>query len=101
MPSDSEDELDVAWEILRYFAHNPEAADTVEGVARWRLLDERIRSSVEQVTRAMKWLAAQGLLVKEELPGSRTAFRLNQEAKPRIEDLLKQDKTRPKKQKKH
>lgn len=97
MPSDSEDELDIAREILRYFTHHPEAVDTVEGVARWRLLDERIRRSVEQVTRAMKWLAAQGLLVKEELPGSRTAFRLNQAEKPRIESLLKQEAARRKK----
>lgn len=94
MPSDPDETFDVAWMILRYFARNPDAADTVEGVARWRLLDERIRSCIEQVTRAMKWLSAQGLLLQDELPGSRSTFRLNKQAKQRIESLLQQEEWR-------
>lgn len=94
MPSDPEADFDVAWKILRYFAHNPDASDTVEGVARWRLLDERIRSSIEQVSRAMKWLSAQGLLLRDELPGSRSTFRLNKDAKQRIETLLQREESR-------
>jgi hypothetical protein len=64
-------------QVLSYFMRNPKAADTLEGVARWRLLEEQIQNSIAQTEAALEWLVAQGLL--EELPprGSRRLFRLN------------------------
>jgi hypothetical protein len=100
LSKDPESDLDVARDVLRYFVRNPEAADTVEGVARWRLLDERVYCSLQQVTRAMAWLVAQGLLVEDQLPSSRTAFRLNQTALKQIERLLQQEEPRRKSRKK-
>jgi len=94
LSKDPESDLDVARDVLRYFVRNPEAADTVEGVARWRLLDEKIYRDLEQVTRAMAWLVAQGLLVEDHLPFSRTAFRLNKTTQKRIERLLQQERPR-------
>jgi len=86
-PQDPEDDLAVARDILRYFLRNPEAADTVEGVARWRLVDEQIYRSLGRVNRAMAWLVSQGLLVKEEVANS-TIFHLNQNALRKIERFL-------------
>ena len=100
MSKDPEGDLDVARDVLRYFVRNPEAADTVEGVARWRLLDEKIYRSLQQVARAMAWLVAQGLLVEDHLPSSRTAFRLNKTALKQIERLLQQERPQRKSRKK-
>lgn len=95
-----DDDLKVARDVLRYFVRNPEAADTIEGVARWRLLDEKIHSNLLEVTRAMTWLAAQGLLVEDRLPSTRTAFRLNKQAMQKIQGLLQEEKPRRKSKKK-
>jgi hypothetical protein len=99
LPKDPQDDLDVAREVVRYFVRNPEAADTVEGVARWRLLDETVYRSVEQVARVVAWLVAEGLLVEDRLPSSRAAFRLNETARKRIDRFLdeKPRRTRGKK----
>jgi hypothetical protein len=67
----------IASEVLRYFRRSPRAADTLEGIARWRLLEERIRSCVEEVDHALSWLVAAGLLLKHVAPGSAPLFSLN------------------------
>ena len=38
----------IAKEILSYFLRNPQAADNLEGVARWRLLEQTVHRSVEE-----------------------------------------------------
>ena len=81
-------DYDVARDILRYFVRNPRAADTVEGVARWRLLDEKIHSNLEQVTRAIGWLVSRKLLVSESSPPSTSIFHLNQQAEKKIQNFL-------------
>lgn len=73
-------ELDprVARQILSYFVCNRKAVDTLEGVARWRLLEEQVSRSVRQTEAALDWLVEQGFL--EEVSPSPTKvslFRLN------------------------
>jgi hypothetical protein len=63
--------------VLSYFVRYPEAADTLEGVARWRLLDELARRTVEETASAVKWLVAQGLLTESMPPGSAPVYALN------------------------
>src|SRR5215472_5397679 len=73
---------DVDWtivrDVLRYFTRNPMAADTIEGVTRWRLLDERIERNIAQVSQAIEWLVSRGFLVREFASPSTSIFRLNQ-----------------------
>ena len=66
-----------AKEILSYFVRNPRAADSVEGVARWRLLDQAIHRSVEETHQALAWLVAEGFLCEATPAGSGTIFTLN------------------------
>ena len=47
---------DMAREILNYFVRNPHAADTLEGVARWRLMDEMIRRKLDETEAALECL---------------------------------------------
>ncbi|HUP10205.1 MAG TPA: hypothetical protein VMU47_23840 [Caldimonas sp.] len=77
-----------AKEILRYFLRNPGAADTLEGVARWRLMDERIHGTVEETDQALAWLVAEGLLLKESRDGLDPTFCLSPEQGDRARLLL-------------
>src|SRR5262249_56056921 len=50
-------ELDetVVRQILAYFVRSRRVADTLEGIARWRLLEERVRLSVRQTQAALNF----------------------------------------------
>jgi hypothetical protein len=70
---------EMAREILRYFVRNPQATDSLEGVARWRLMDELIRRKLDETAAALEWLVAQGYLRSSISPGGTATFRLNAE----------------------
>jgi hypothetical protein len=78
----------VSKEILSYFLRNPHAADDLEGVARWRLLNERIDRSVEETRSALEWLVQQGFLVKAARPSTTTMYRLNRQESTRARSFL-------------
>ena len=69
-------ETNVARQILAYFLRNPCAADSAEGVARWRVMDE-VRHSVRETFVALKWLVAKGYLQESSSRSSGTIFRLH------------------------
>lgn len=60
---------EIARQILGYFLRNPQAADSLEGIARWRLLEEHIHRSLQQTDAALTWLVSRGYL-QEMQPGS-------------------------------
>jgi hypothetical protein len=68
---------EMARQILNYFVRNPQAADTLEGVARWRLMDEVIWRRLDETEAALDWLVAQGYLTTSISPGGTATFRLN------------------------
>jgi hypothetical protein len=70
-------ERDVAKQILAYFLRNPRAADSAEGVARWRVRDERVRHSVRETFVALKWLVAKGYLEETSSRAAGSIFQLN------------------------
>lgn len=67
----------LALEIFRYFCRNPQACDDVEGVARWRLADEKIYETLQTTEKALEWLVSRGLLVKESKPWCGDMYRMN------------------------
>ena len=72
-------EQSVAKEVLAYFLRHPQAAD-VEDVARWRLQQETIHHTVEEVSAALTWLQEEKqFLLKAEAAGIRPMFKLNPE----------------------
>jgi len=75
--------------ILRYFVRNPEAADTYEGIARWRLLEEAIHQSTEETREALSWLVLKGFLQETEIAGRTPIFRLNSGKRKEAEDFLR------------
>ena len=68
---------EIAEQILAYFLRHRDAADTIEGIARWRLLEERVHRNVDETQEAIKWLVAERLLVEESMRGAQSVFRLN------------------------
>jgi hypothetical protein len=64
-------------QILSYFVRNPNAADSLEGITRWRLLEEQIHRSLQETEVALTLLVEQGFLVEIKNVGSRPIFRLN------------------------
>ncbi len=78
----------VAGDILRYFLRNPNTADNLEGMARWRLLSEAVQRSVQETSQVLEWLVRRGLLLKFDTGGSGPVFRLNLERRAEAEALL-------------
>jgi hypothetical protein len=78
----------IAKEILGYFLRRPHAADTLEGIARWRLLDERIHRRVDEIDQALAWLVEEGFLFQESAPGSQPIFSLNDAKAAEADDFL-------------
>lgn len=76
-------EDDLAKQVLAYFVHNPSAADNAEGIARWRIMDEKIRFTVAETFAVLRWLVAEGYLDEVSTRGAGRIFRLKTE---RIDD---------------
>jgi len=75
-------------EVLEYFLRHPQAADTLEGVARWRLQAEAIERTVAETDAALRWLVQQGFLCEHRKPGSAPIFALDNSRKSEAEGLL-------------
>lgn len=82
-------------EILAYFLRNAEAADSLEGIVRWRLLEEVIHRSVLETQTALDWLVKKDLLVAIDRPSTGRIFRLNTERRTQAELLLKKYRAKP------
>jgi hypothetical protein len=67
----------VAKDILRYFLRNPEAVESLMGIAKWRLMQEQIRRTVEETQLALTWLVAEGYMKEETHLGTDRLFQLN------------------------
>lgn len=83
----------LAREILSYFLRNTEAADDLQGIAGWRLLEEAIYHRVEDTALALKWLVAEGFLREDATPTSGTVFRLERSSHQRAEHFLDRKNT--------
>jgi hypothetical protein len=68
---------EIARAVLSYFLRNPEAADSVEGIARWRLLDEFVDYQVRATAAAIARLVELGYLLQESGVGVEPLYRLN------------------------
>jgi hypothetical protein len=66
-----------ARKILAYFFRNPSAVDTLEGIARWRLLEEEIHRRVVEIRRALEWLVGRGFLIETTRTSTDRLYRLN------------------------
>ncbi len=77
--------------ILRYLLRHPDARDSVEGIAQWWLLAQRVEDEVENVKEALDLLIQEGLVEVEGAGGAspRRIYRLNLRNKKAIESFLR------------
>jgi hypothetical protein len=80
----------LARDILRCFIRNTGMADDLEGIARWRLLEEAIYHRVDETAQALEWLVEHDLLRRDSTTASGTLFRLDDEARHRAETFLQE-----------
>lgn len=64
---------------MRYFVQNPSAADSLEGIARWRLLRQRVRDVVDETDVALQILVERGVVDRLTVTGGPALFRLKPE----------------------
>lgn len=80
---------EVARRILRYLQANPRAADTLEGIVEWWMLQERITETMEQVSKAITWLVTNGYLLEQKVPGSKALYEINLSKHDEIVEFLR------------
>lgn len=90
LPTSQESE-NLAREILAYFLRNPQCADDLGGITRWRLLDQMIHHALQDTRAALELLVEQGYL-RRESTGSDPIFRLNTERRDEALNFV-EDKT--------
>jgi|GEM_PF-4263764 len=56
----------MARRILAYLRAHPHARDSLEGIAEWWLLEQKIRETTEDVSKALSELTSKGLIVEQE-----------------------------------
>lgn len=81
-----------AYQILSYLTRNPNATDTLEGIAEWWILRERIEQGVEETAQALDFLVSQDLVIQEWTPEDWPRYRLNWKRLREIEELVSQRK---------
>ena len=77
---------------MRYFAEHPRTLDSLEGVARWRLLQQRIDDTVEETELALDWLVERGLLQRVDVSFGPALFRIVDKSAIDVERLLAEDR---------
>lgn len=85
---------EVALKILNYLAENPKAADTVDGILQWWLLDRAIIEEEERVGQALNRLVERNLIVTVQAPDSRRHYQLNAERIEETRELIQEAKNR-------
>ena len=89
------DKAQIEREILAYLAEHRGAQDTLEGIAEWWLLEQRIVTRAAEVREALGGLVAEGLVIEREGGDGRRHFRVNRRRAAKIKALLGAGEGRP------
>jgi hypothetical protein len=84
-------EAELADALLAHLAERPQAMDTLEGIAEWWLLRQRVRLVVQQVERTLQQLTTNGILETVQ-SGAVTRYRLR---RPDPEEVRPEDGNNP------
>jgi hypothetical protein len=80
----------LANEVLAYLLEHPQAQDTMEGIAEWWLLEQRIRYAVADVEATLRELVGNEFLVARQWRDGRTYYGLNRDKEREIRRYLRQ-----------
>lgn len=82
------DDISMAKMILSYLIKNPEAKDTVQGIAKWWLLNEKIDQTLNNILNAMNFLTIQNLVHENNLRNECISYQINEDEIDRIRELI-------------
>jgi hypothetical protein len=88
---------EIARAILSYLLRHPAAADTFEGIVRWRILEEIAKSTAASTEEAMRWLIARGLVCEQKITRGRVIYKLDPARRNEAELLVKKREAPPRK----
>ena len=77
-----------ARDVLEYFIRHPLASDSLEGIARWRLMEQLIDRTVRETSEGVEWLVSQGYLIEAAQSRSGRIYRLNPKKQGEAKRLL-------------
>lgn len=80
---------ELAQHILSYFLHHPKSADSLEGIARWRLLEEKIHHTLIETRTALNRLVADGYLRVVPVPGADQIYALNSAKREEAKEFVR------------
>ena len=67
---------EISRKILDYLSKNPDAGDTLEGIANWWLESERVVQAVDEVAEILEVLFDKGLLIKTKYEIGSVVYKL-------------------------
>jgi hypothetical protein len=82
----------ITYDILAYLSENPDAQDTLEGIAEWWLSEQTVKPSMAAVGEALAELVDRGLILTRSGEESRTFYKVNRRRMKEISTLLTQFK---------
>jgi hypothetical protein len=80
---------EAASEILRYLTKHPFSQTTLDGIAEWWLLEQKIENQMTVVKKALSELLAKGYVLENRRGEWMVSYRLNQRKLEEIQQLLK------------
>ena len=76
-PHGNDSDLEVADAVLSYLRAHPEAADTLQGIVRWWLPQQRYDRESGRIEAVLTWLAQRGRLQVRMLPDGQFLYALS------------------------
>jgi hypothetical protein len=76
-------EEDIACQLLDYLHNNPDAGDTLEGIANWWLVQQRIEHVVEDVAEALDYLVREGVVRTYNTQGGIPVYKIKHKLQTR------------------
>lgn len=73
---------------MSYLLHNPDAQDTLEGIAQWWLLERCLEPRLVEIRQAVEDLTEQGLLVARGGHGQPQRFQIHRDRLAEIRRVL-------------
>lgn len=70
----NDETVEVERQILQYLRECPQACDTLEGIAKWWVMRQRLNDTVDIVQKALERLKSEGLLDEHKGPGRKTLY---------------------------
>ena len=77
-----------ARDILKHCLDNPLMADSLEGIASWRLIEQIVQQRVTETEEALRWLVANGYLDRIACATGPPVYKLNPNRRADAERLL-------------